>query len=125
MSDKQIVLEVSLHGRPLKRCAFDQEQVAIGRHPTADLVLVHPSISRLHARILNCESRFLLEDCGSSDGTFVNGVRKRTSWLEAGDEIRIGKYCLAVDVCEAVESYESSSGGLLNYSPTVGVRAAS
>jgi pSer/pThr/pTyr-binding forkhead associated (FHA) protein len=109
MFDKQVVLDVSLDGRALERHAFDKEQVGIGGHPRADVVLEGPSVSPLHARILNCESRFLLEDCGSSGGTFVNGVKRRTSWLEPGDEIRIGKYCLSVDICAAMERCGSCS----------------
>src|SRR6266446_7221555 len=51
----------------------DTKRFSIGRTPENDLVIENTSLSRRHALIENFEGRFNLSDCGSSNGTFVNG----------------------------------------------------
>src|SRR2546425_2843656 len=51
----------------------DTKRFTIGRTPENDLVIEDMSLSRRHALIENFEGRFNLSDCGSSNGTFVNG----------------------------------------------------
>jgi hypothetical protein len=46
---------------------------SIGRTPENDLAIEDPSLSRRHALIETIEGRFNLSDCGSSNGTFING----------------------------------------------------
>ena len=47
--------------------------LTIGRAPASDLVLDDPSVSRAHAEIVVDEDTAVLEDAGSSYGTFVDG----------------------------------------------------
>ena len=57
-------------------------------------------ISRQHARIaLDADGRYLIEDLGSTNGTYVNGraVEGRVT-LEAGDRIELGASALIVQV---------------------------
>ena len=49
------------------------KRFSIGRTPENDLEFDDPSLSRRHAVIEDVEGRFMLSDCGSSNGTFVNG----------------------------------------------------
>ncbi len=52
------------------------------------------SISRIHARFVEKNGRIYVEDCNSTNGTFVNGVRlneEESVLIEAGDELRFGK----------------------------------
>src|SRR5438874_5972742 len=51
----------------------DTKRFSIGRTPENDLVIEDTSLSRRHALIENFEGRFNLSDCGSSNGTFING----------------------------------------------------
>jgi pilus assembly protein CpaF len=48
----------------------------IGRDQTADIRLEHHSVSRKHAviTIIDGKTHFLLEDCQSANGTFIEGV---------------------------------------------------
>lgn len=49
------------------------------------------SVSRHHARIFGSTGGYAIEDLGSSNGTFVNGIRiSATTSLNSGDEIAIG-----------------------------------
>ena len=52
----------------------DTKRFSIGRTPENDVVIEDSSLSRRHALIENFEGRFNLSDCGSSNGTFVNGT---------------------------------------------------
>ncbi len=47
----------------------------INRLPEASLHINHGSISKRHAEITCDDSRLFVEDCGSTNGTFVNGNR--------------------------------------------------
>src|SRR5438132_4497256 len=52
----------------------DTKRFSIGRTPENDLVIEDSSLSRRHALVENFEGRFNLSDCGSSNGTFINGT---------------------------------------------------
>jgi len=62
----------------------------IGRSPTVDLRLDEPVVSRRHASLVWQGGGVLLTDCGSTNGTFVNGRRISSAVLQSGDLIRIG-----------------------------------
>ena len=47
--------------------------VVLGRHPACDIVLESASVSRQHARILNVDGNFYVEDLHSRNGTVLNG----------------------------------------------------
>jgi pSer/pThr/pTyr-binding forkhead associated (FHA) protein len=71
---------------------LNNERSSLGRASTNDVVvLLDPSVSRLHAVIERYTTGFCIRDLGSANGTFVNGepVRGETR-LRTGDEIRLG-----------------------------------
>ena len=49
-------------------------------------------VSRKHAVLVQKDGRWLVEDGGSLNGTFVNRKRVETAELDDGDELQIGKY---------------------------------
>lgn len=66
--------------------------VTIGREVGRDIVLsADGSVSRRHARIEQQGEMHVIIDEGSSNGTFVNGVRVTVQPLAAGDIIQIGQ----------------------------------
>jgi phosphoserine phosphatase RsbU/P len=62
----------------------------IGRQADSNLCLTNTQISRKHATIHEDAEGFFIEDLGSSQGTFVNQVRKNTARLHSGDRIELG-----------------------------------
>ncbi len=65
--------------------------LTVGRADEADLVLDDQGISRTHARLTADPAGPLIEDLGSSNGTFVNGQRVVGAHrLTEGDEIQMG-----------------------------------
>jgi diguanylate cyclase (GGDEF)-like protein len=69
---------------------IEKDQVVVGRGDKVDLRLVDDGISREHARLTKDDGRIVLEDLGSTNGTFCNGVRVQRHPLTEGDKILIG-----------------------------------
>jgi len=49
-----------------------KEAYIIGRDPENDLVITSPAVSRRHARLYKQQSRWIVQDLGSTSGTFVS-----------------------------------------------------
>ncbi|GAB4445669.1 MAG: hypothetical protein Kow0031_28210 [Anaerolineae bacterium] len=70
-------------------------QVVIGREEGLDISLQDPEASRRHARVTWQAGQFIIEDMGSTNGTFVNGVQITTPQiLNPGDSVGIGQTAL-------------------------------
>ena len=66
-----------------------------GRDAGCDLVLDAEDVSRRHARVRPEGDGHLLEDLGSTNGTFVGEARaEREQPLQAGDHVRLGSVVL-------------------------------
>ena len=70
------------------------ERTTIGRSPDCEVFLDDVTVSRKHAVLLQRDARFLVEDLGSLNGTFLNRRRIESGELADGDELQIGKYRL-------------------------------
>lgn len=66
-------------------------QWEIGRADSGDICIDHPSVSKNHAQIVNEGQRWKLIDLMSANGTYVNGVKGLTSYLNSGDTVRFGQ----------------------------------
>ena len=78
---------------PLKGSSLvvEGDDNVLGRRDGSDLVLSDPHVSLAHARVKRHEGAVLLEDLGSTNGTFVNGERLTASRaLRHGDEVVFG-----------------------------------
>ncbi len=62
----------------------------IGRQPENELIIRDSRVSRTHARILVEDAQYVLEDCGSRHGTYVNGQRISRYELRGSDKIEFG-----------------------------------
>lgn len=69
--------------------------IRIGKAGDNDFVVNDPHVSRYHARLLHEEEgSWLLEDTGSTNGTFVNGVRIVKKRVVPRDVIQLGDNCV-------------------------------
>src|SRR5262249_55466770 len=67
------------------------EAMVIGRCQQAEVLIIDEGISRRHARLVVEEGQVRIEDLGSTNGTYVNGVRVLSDEvLQDGDKIQIG-----------------------------------
>jgi PAS domain S-box-containing protein len=74
----------------LGRVLVLSKSLTLGRGREADLSLSDASMSRRHARLTLTEAGVQLEDLGSRNGCFVNGVRVSQVDLRHGDQLRLG-----------------------------------
>ena len=77
-----------------RHITLDKPIISIGRQMQNDIVLDEPSVSRQHAQIRWRFGRFILNDLGSSSGTFVNREQIQEVVLQAGDVILLGNAAL-------------------------------
>jgi serine phosphatase RsbU (regulator of sigma subunit) len=70
---------------------IDASPFTIGRSVESKLRVIGSEVSREHAEIITDGNRYVLRDCGSRYGTFVNGEPKREHVLVEGDRIRLGR----------------------------------
>ena len=64
----------------------------IGRGEEADLVLIDPEISRMHARLKRHENHYIIEDLRSANGTWVNDTLvENRRLLMPGDRVHVGQ----------------------------------
>jgi pSer/pThr/pTyr-binding forkhead associated (FHA) protein len=66
------------------------QEVQIGRHPAADLLLEDNRVSTQHALIRFLENGFTIVDLGSTNGTRVNGQHISQMRLQHNDRVEIG-----------------------------------
>lgn len=73
-------------------------EIAIGRLPECEIRIDSPVVSRHHARIVNEDGRFWIEDLNSTNGTFLNGrlVVGRVP-LEAGAHLEVATFAFEFD----------------------------
>jgi predicted component of type VI protein secretion system len=67
-----------------------EETTTVGRLPGSILQIDDASVSSNHAEIHFEDNHFFIRDSGSTNGTFVNGVKTETAMLNHGDELRFG-----------------------------------
>jgi pSer/pThr/pTyr-binding forkhead associated (FHA) protein len=76
---------------------LEGDQIDIGRDSTNEIVINDAEISRRHARLTFQGGKYVLEDLGSTNGTFVNGQRLAgPRVLKAGEVVSFGEQIVMV-----------------------------
>lgn len=71
---------------------LEGEQLMIGRDSTNEIVINDAEVSRRHARLTFQGGKYVLEDLGSTNGTFVNGQRLAgPRVLKSGEVVSFGE----------------------------------
>ncbi len=82
----------------------------VGRSADADFQIVHPTVSAFHCEFVLSDGAVLVRDCGSANGTFVNGEPIQEAALLPGQTVRLGSVELFVestDVTIAIPAIET------------------
>jgi len=108
MSEAKFVLTLRTGPEEGKVFELDQETIILGRDVTNDIILSDAEVSRRHSRLSLSPQGYVLEDLGSTNGTFVNGERLSGPYLLIpGDQIGLSqKLMLSYDLL-AVEGVET------------------
>ncbi len=82
-------------------------EIVIGREESTDLPISSQGVSRRHAKLTREGEGYVIEDLGSSNGTFVNSQKVTgPRMLKAGDQIRLGKAVTLVYEAPRVSAVE-------------------
>lgn len=96
---------VVIYGPELgKRAALGPAPFEIGRSSRSDLPIDQESISRQHARISFDGVRHVIEDLGSTNGTFVNDRVVSRAALADGDQVKLGRSILKYMAGDNIEA---------------------
>lgn len=82
------------------RFELSDDSATIGRGPENSIRILDTEVSRQHAKVLRDNGRFVLQDRGSSNGSFVNGRAIRNHTLEPGDRVQVGRSLLLFNIDE-------------------------
>jgi len=103
-------------------------EVTLGRSPECSMQLPVAGASRRHATVSWQGERVVLRDLGSTNGTYLNGVRvEGEATLESGDRISIGgveiRFC-CVEAGTAVTQADESRSTVVSFWPVAGPSAS-
>lgn len=74
-----------------KEFNLSQPVIQVGTKAGNHLVIKDETMSRVHFEIHQTKDGYLLKDEGSLNGTYINGIRVKEGYLQAGSIIRAGK----------------------------------
>jgi transcriptional regulator with PAS, ATPase and Fis domain len=82
----------------------------VGAAPGNDLTIADPTVSRVHCEVVQRGDTLVLRDLGSTNGTWVEGVRLRDGDVPPGAIVRVGSSAFRIDVGEDPAFVELGTG---------------
>lgn len=101
---------LNFNGRLVSETPFSGAAVTIGRGSGNDITIDNPAVSSRHARIFSEKAFVVLEDLGSTNGTFVNGEKIKKAVINSADDITVGKHQLKLSFEEGTGDFDAGSG---------------
>ena len=93
-----------------------QGSLNIGRNKDNQLRIDDPAVSNHHAKIVTVFDSSYVEDCKSTNGTFVNGKQVKTHTLHNGDVLTIGHYQILFQSEHAAPQHDVNSTMMIGVS---------
>lgn len=76
-----------------KEFPLEKNELIIGREQSNDITISDPEVSRRHSRLFFQNGSYVIEDLGSTNGTFVNGQRLTGPYiLRPGEMLNFGEH---------------------------------
>ena len=73
-------------------------EITLGRAAGCDVTIDDSYASQIHARVFQRDDHFLLEDLGSTNGTYLNRQKVSTpTVVKLGDQVQVGSTVFEVD----------------------------
>jgi len=99
---------LSLDGVVIKDVELTKERTILGRRPYNDIVIENLAVSGEHAALTLLGAQVILEDLGSTNGTYVNGKTIKKQVLQHDDVIEIGKFKIKFEDHATTNDYEKT-----------------
>ncbi|MEE8389191.1 MAG: FHA domain-containing protein [Anaerolineae bacterium] len=110
--------------QPGQTFMLDQDELTLGREPHNKITISDPQVSRQHARIMRQGDLMVIEDAGSTNGTFVNGMRltgphalANGDVIGLGDAVTLTYYGPSPASTEPLAEQPTATMGQLSYEP--------
>ncbi len=122
-----IAVRLLVDGVVVREAVFVDGPVVIGRGPESDFVIVDPSVSRRHARVLSDAGTAWIEDAGSRNGLRVGAQRVEKAVLPAAGTVRcrLGSVELELATASADPTLELAVPAAVPSDPLRALRALS
>ena len=92
-------------------CEVGADEITVGSADGNDLLLTDTTVSRHHFAVAATARGAMVRDLGSTNGTFVDGVRVERAYLRPGSVISLGKTELRVEPAgETTETLSTADG---------------
>jgi two-component system, NtrC family, response regulator HydG len=92
-----LVIEGPDAGKRFRLDGTQPSRLLLGQSPACEIRLTDRQVSRRHAALDLCGIRVRLNDLGSTNGTFVDGVAVVDAFLRGGEIVRLGTTALRVE----------------------------
>ncbi|MCX8517263.1 MAG: FHA domain-containing protein [Rhodoferax sp.] len=89
---------LSTDGMPNREVELNQTKTRLGRRPCNDVVIDDLAVSGEHALLHLSGLKVLLQDLGSTNGTWVHGQAVHMKVLHHGDVIRMGTFSIRLQI---------------------------
>ena len=89
-SKHRAYMEIISPGDKNEVIELGEGDIHIGRSPKCEIQLQVKNVSRKHARVFFRNEEYHIEDLGSTNGTYVNGIRVEKCILRNHDQVEIG-----------------------------------
>ena len=76
------------------RYPLGTQEVRVGQAPSAEIQLTGNQVAWEHCVVRPRDGRYQIADRRSGTGVYINGMRAKEHWLEAGDQVSIGETVL-------------------------------
>lgn len=104
----QLVVQIGQQAREVY--TIRKDTIILGRDAVADIVIHDRDVSRVHARITYQESGYIIQDLGSTTGTFLDGKRltNESTSLSPGQIVTLGSRVMITFATKLSEGIPSS-----------------
>jgi diguanylate cyclase (GGDEF)-like protein len=80
-----------------KRYELSDTPIEVGRSPKVDITIDDREVSKCHCAVSFHRGYVIVEDCGSTNGTFVNGERTKRKELLADAVVQVGHTVMKIE----------------------------